>query len=88
MLWPFGFLQQSADAIVRAPGDRRTKMHGLYPERSDGLHSPPLGKACPQVLVDDSLEGPARSSRLGLKSRRYIFVQSQSCSHSIVTLSY
>lgn len=75
MLWPFGFLQQSADAIVRAPGDRRPQMHRLYPEGSDGLHSPPLGKACPQVLVDDGLEGPARATRFGLKPRGNVFVQ-------------
>jgi hypothetical protein len=50
-------------------------MHRLYPEGSDGLHSPPLGKACPQVLVDDSLEGPARAPRLGVKPRSNIFVQ-------------
>ena len=88
MLRAFDFLQQSADAIERAPGDWRPQMHGLYPEWSDGLHSSTLGKACPQVLVDDSLEGPARASRLGLKSRRYIFVQGQGCSHSIMMLSY
>jgi hypothetical protein len=50
-------------------------MHGRYSERSDGLHSVTLGKACPQVLVDDSLEGPARASRLGVKPRSNIFVQ-------------
>ena len=75
MLWPFGFLQWSADAIVRAPRDRRPQMHGLHPERSDGLHSSPLCEACPQVLVDDCFERPARASRLGLKPRGDIFVQ-------------
>lgn len=76
MLFSFSFLQQSADAIVRAPGNRWTQMYGLHSERSDGLCSSPPGEACPQVLVDDGLEGPARTSRLGLKPRGNIFVQS------------
>lgn len=88
MLRAFGFLQQSADAIVRAAGDRQPQVHGLYPEWSDGLHSSTLGKACPQVFVDDSPEGPARASRLSLKSRRDVFVQCQGSSHSIKMLSY
>lgn len=46
MLFSFGFLQQSTDAIVGAPGDRRTQMHGLYSERPDGLRSSPPGEPC------------------------------------------
>lgn len=75
-MFSFGFLQQSADAIVRAPGNRRTQMHGLDSERSDGLRSSPPGKTCPQVFVDYGLEGPTRAPGLGLKPRRNIFVQS------------
>lgn len=88
MLFSFGLLQQSADAIVRAPGNRRPQMHGLNSERSDGLCSSPLCEACPQVLVDDGLEGPARTSGLGLKPRGNILVQGQGSSHSIKMLSY
>jgi hypothetical protein len=88
VLFSFGFLQQSADAIVRAPGNRRTQMHGLNSERSDGLCSSPPGKPCSQVLVDDGLEGPARASGLSLKPRGNILVQSQGCSHSIMMLSF
>lgn len=87
MLLSFGFLQQSADAIVRTPGNRRTQMHGLNSERPDGLRSLPPGDACPQVLVDDNLKGPARTSRLGLKPRGNIFVQGQCGSHGIKMLS-
>lgn len=76
MLLSLGFLQQSADAIVRAPGNRRTQTHGLNSERSDRLRSSPPGQGRPQVLVDDGLEGPARTPGLGLKPRRNIFVQS------------
>jgi hypothetical protein len=46
VLFSFGFLQQSTDAIVGAPGDRRTQMHGLYSERPDGLRSSPPGEPC------------------------------------------
>ena len=88
MLFSFGFLQQSADPIVRASGNRRPQMHGLNSERSDGLCSSPPGEACPQVLVDDGLEGPARTPGLGLKPRGDIFVQGQRGSHSIKMLSY
>jgi hypothetical protein len=62
-------------------------MHGLYPERLDGLYGSPLGEACPQVLVDDGLEGPTRASRFSVKPRGNIFVQRQGCSHSIKMLS-
>jgi len=61
-------------------------MHGLHPERSDGLHSSPLCEACPQVLVDDCFERPARASRLGLKPRGDIFVQRQGGAHDITML--
>lgn len=88
MLFSFGFLQQSADAIVRASGNRRTQMHGLNSEQSDGLCSSPPGEACPQVLVDHGLEGPSRTSGLGLKPHGNIFVQSQCGSHSIKMLSH
>ena len=87
MLFSFGFLQQRADAIVRATGNRRTQMHRLYSERSDGLRSSPPGEPCPKVLVDDGLERSARASGLGLKPHGNIFVQSQGCSHSIKMLS-
>jgi hypothetical protein len=63
-------------------------MHGLYSERPDGLRSSLPGEARPQVLIDDGLKGPARTSGLGLKPRGNIFVQSQRCSHSIVMLTY
>lgn len=86
MLFPFGLLQQSADAIVGPPGNRRTQMDGLNSERSDALCSSPPGEACPQVLVDDCLEGLARTSGLGLKPRGNVFVQSQCGSHSITML--
>jgi hypothetical protein len=87
VLCSFGFLQQSADAIVRAPGDRRTQMHRFYSERSDGLRSSPPGEACPQILVDDGFEGPTRTPGLGLKPHGNVFVQSQGGSHSIKMLS-
>lgn len=45
MLFSFGFLQESADAIVRAPGNRWTQMHGFNSERADGLHSSSPGEA-------------------------------------------
>lgn len=88
MLRPFGLFQQSADAIIRAPGYQRSQMHGLYTEGSDGLHGSPLGEACPQVLVDDGLERPARAARFGLKPRGNILVQRQGCTHSIKMLSH
>ena len=62
-------------------------MHGLYPERSSGLHSSLLREASPQVLVDNGLERPARASGLGLKPRGNVFIQSQGCPHSIKMLS-
>ena len=86
MLFSFGFLQQSADAIVRAPGNRGTQMHRLYSERWDGLRSSPPGEPCPKVLVDDSLERSTRALGLGLKPYGNIFVQSQGCSHGIKML--